>query len=204
MISRKHRCIFVHIPKTGGTSIEAVIWPGTRTCDDLYMGVVNGYNKYQTGGLQHLLAHQIRTEVGSDVYNNFFKFSIVRNPWDRTVSQYTYMKLRPDLRRFIGMNQDDTFDTYLKLIQQKRHIQWEPQISFLKGKNNDIIVDHIGRFENFTNDVAEIFSILKIKSPIPYENKSIRADYRIYYTNDSKEVISNMYADDIKEFNYSF
>src|SRR5579862_2264802 len=61
MISDALRCIFVHIPKTGGSSIEDVLWPEERSPEDLWMGFVDDYhNKYQTGGLQHLLARQIR------------------------------------------------------------------------------------------------------------------------------------------------
>ena len=62
-----------------------MIWPSPelRSVDDLWMGFVDKYhNKYQTGGLQHLLAKQIRTEVGSVTFDSYFSFSIVRNPWD--------------------------------------------------------------------------------------------------------------------------
>ena len=111
MISYKHNCIFVHIPKTGGTSIENIIWPFNkkpRAESNLWKGTGDtNHNKYQTWGLQHLLASQIQKEVGDEIFEIFFKFTIVRNPWDKVVSQYIYMKKRKDLREFIGMKEDD-------------------------------------------------------------------------------------------------
>ena len=97
MISHTHKCIFVHIPRTAGSSVEAILWPDLRKESDLWMGFVSKYrNKYQTGGLQHLQASQIIREVGEDIFSHYFKFSIVRNPWDKAVSQFTYMKQRDD------------------------------------------------------------------------------------------------------------
>ena len=94
-----------------------------RSEQDLWMGFVTRFeNKYQTGGLQHLLGWQIRKEVGSDIFNSYYKFTVVRNPWDRTVSQFAYMQQRPDLMEFLGMNLDTEFKSYLELICLKKHV----------------------------------------------------------------------------------
>lgn len=96
MVSHELRTIFIHIPKTGGSSIEQLIWPiqDGRTEVDLWMGFKDRYsNKYQTGGLQHLLALQVRQELGLEVFEQYFKFAVVRNPWDKAVSQYRYMNV---------------------------------------------------------------------------------------------------------------
>lgn len=206
MISRPYRCIFVHIPKTGGTSIENLIWPGPRTTAELWMGFVDKFhNKYQTGGLQHLLASQIRTEVGGELFTRYYKFSIVRNPWDKAVSQFSSMETREDLRGFIGMKSGDSFKKYLELIAKKKHVQWEPQVNFLRDGNGESLIDYVGRFESFTESVLHALNAIGISAKsIPHENASRRGPYQQYYDSESREMIATQYAGDIEAFGYRF
>lgn len=215
MISHKAKCIFVHIPKCGGTSITQLIWPNKedRTESNLWRGFTSKYhNKYQTGGLQHLLSCQIKQEVGNEIFQAYFKFAIVRNPWDKAVSQFEYMKKRKDLREFIGMSEGDCFEKYLTLIQQKRHVQWESQHKFVMDGNNNLLVDFLGRFESFEADVNKILDKLKIGKKlfglrfkkIPHMRKSLRSHYTDYYNLESKRIIEELYKDDIELFKYSF
>lgn len=203
MISHKHRCIFVHVPKCGGTSIEAVIWPGERRVEDLWMGFVSEYhNKYQTGGMQHLLARHIRTEVGEAVFDAYFKFAFVRNPWDKAVSQYAYMKKRPDLRTFLGMAEDDSFKRYLELTKIRKHVQWEAQWMFLFDDDGKQLVDYIGRFEHLAEDAAKVFDILGIQAEVPHLNVSGRSAMETYYDSESAAMVAEMYRADIDLFGY--
>ena len=145
----------MHIPNGGGISIEDVIWPKDRgrTEKDLWMGFVTRFeNKYQTGGLQHLLAWQVRDEVGRDVFGAYYKFAFVRNPWDRIVSQFAYMQQRPDLMEYLGMESGTEFKSYLELIRLKDHVQWSPQVHFLLDQGGSVLVDRIGRLEAFDED----------------------------------------------------
>ena len=133
MIFHSLKTIFVHIPKAGGTSVENLLWPNasSRTESDLWMGFVRPfYNKYQTGGLQHLLAKQIQYEIGNTIFSEYYKFAIVRNPWSKSVSQFVYMTMREDLRNFINMKPNTTFIEYLNLILKKDHVQWKSQVDF--------------------------------------------------------------------------
>jgi hypothetical protein len=208
MIFHKHRAIFVHIPKAGGTSIENLLWleDKPRTEEDLWMGFVKPfYNKYQTGGLQHLLAKQIQIEVTTDVFNKYYKFCIVRNPWDKAVSQFTYMNKRADLRDFIGMKEGSTFEQYLGLITKKEHVQWKSQVDFVFNEQGDCLVDDIFKLE----DIGELFNKLSSKlslniKEIPHHNKGNRKHYSEYYSVETKEIVSEIYADDIKQFQYTF
>jgi len=206
MISHELKCIFVHIPKCGGTSIEDIIWPMPRKVSDLWMGFINEYeNKYQTGGLQHLKGSQICQEVGQEVYNSYYKFSFVRNPWDKAVSQYMYIKERKDLLEFIGMTSKDPFIKYLNLIQKIKHVQWEEQFKFVLDDNGELIVDYLGKLENFQEDVLVVLDKLKLDvDNIPHSKKTKRKSYDEYYDDESKELIRNMYKIDIETFGYTF
>ena len=169
------------------------------------MGFVRpAYNKYQTGGLQHLLAKQILAEVGSDVFRAYFKFGIVRNPWDKAVSQYTYtMQSRPDLREFANIPDDASFEQYLERVRKVTHVQWQKQIDFVCDDNGELLVDQLGRFESFDHDVQKILARVGIAAgPIPHVNQSARAPAP-GYTSAAHDLIAAMYAADIAAFGYS-
>ena len=210
MISHDKKCIFIHIPKCGGTSVEDVIWPKEqgRTEDDLWMGFVSRFeNKYQTGGLQHLLAWQVREEVGRDVFRAYYKFAFVRNPWDRVVSQFAYMQRRPDLMDYVGMTSNTEFKAYLELIRLKEHVQWMPQVQFLLDHDGSLLVDRIGRLESFNEDCAQIFDALGLTlDQLPgHANRSKRQAFQYYYSDiEAVEVVADMFAEDISFLGYEF
>jgi hypothetical protein len=215
MISNKHKCIFIHIPRTGGTSIENTIWPkvSKRQEKDLWNGFIDDYNnKYQTGGLQHLLGYQIKNIVGPEVYNDYYKFTIVRNPYDKIVSQFFYINKRKDLQTFLAHNKGDEFKFYLDKIAKKKHVQWEPQVNFVLDENGETIVDFIGKFENFNNEVTKVLEKTGldkkyfglVKRSIPHINQTVRNNYQTYYDDESKEMVEQLFKKDLEFFNYKF
>jgi hypothetical protein len=171
------------------------------------MGFISEHhNKYQTGGLQHLHAEQIRREVGEDRYLAYFKFAFVRNPYDRALSQYIFMSRRPDLRRYLGMELGASFSEYLELITKKLHVQWEEQRAFvLDSDSHNLLVDYIGRVETFERDARFVFDRLGITvDSIPHVNAGCRGDYRPYYSNSDRRLVEDFYAADLEMFNYVF
>ena len=187
-----------------------MIWPQEqgRTEDDLWMGFVSRFeNKYQTGGLQHLLAWQVREEVGSDIFNAYYKFAFVRNPWDRIVSQFAYIQQRPDLMDFLGMTSDTEFKAYLELIRRKEHVQWMPQVRFLLDQDGSMLVDHIGRLETFNEDCVKIFDALGVYTDrLPgHVNRSTRKPFSSYYSDcESIDMVAKLFAEDINFLGYKF
>lgn len=171
------------------------------------MGFVSSYrNKYQTGGLQHLLARHIRLEVGGNIFNAYFKFAIVRNPWDKLVSQYTYLRKRKDLQHYLGVTAETTFAQYIEAAALSDHVQLTPQVDFVNDENGLSIVDFIGRFETLKEDAQRIFSRIGIQNMIlPHTQRSLREkDYRSYYTAETRDRVAQIYERDIALFKYKF
>lgn len=210
MISYERRCIFVHIPKTGGTSIENAIWGSDRSVrspEQLWMGAVRpGFNKYQSGGLQHLLAWQIRLEVGAEVFHDCFKFAFVRNPWSKAVSQFRYVRTRKDLLEFMGMTRRTSFGRYLKLIERTEHVQSFEQCRFVLDDDGTELVDFIGRFERLEHDFRIVADRIGLpNATLPHDMRSDDdRPWRSYYDRRTRARVARIYARDIERFGYDF
>ena len=83
MISHTNKFIFIHIPKTGGTSVEAALAD--------YGKLLQGPGNFHSIYFKHIPATRLQAMMG-DEYENYFKFSIVRNPWDWLVSMYEFCR----------------------------------------------------------------------------------------------------------------
>jgi len=138
------------------------------------------------------------------VLNRLFKFSFVRNPWDRTVSAYFYLSQEhPELlpREYFS------FKEFIKTDFKKRgtmindHFQHQYQKTYNDGHQ---IVDFIGRFENVEEDWKYVASKIDAESVLPHIGASAHDDYRIYYDDESIEIVRNIYKKDIDLFGYEF
>jgi Sulfotransferase family len=209
MISRERKLIFIHIPKCGGTSLEDLIWPDrrARTESDLWMGIKYPFwrrvrNKYQTGGLQHLTASQIRQEVGSQMFYECFRFAITRDPLKRLVSQYKYMSLRSDLRRYAKMNLADSFSTYLDKIERRVHVQWMPQHEFLFDADGALLVQDVYRLEDISKDMRDLSSKIGLDTDkLPLSNTTHHVKSPVV-TEEDRSRVRRMYARDYELLGY--
>lgn len=203
MISHRHRCIFVHIPRCGGSSVEAVLWPRERTASDLWMGFVEpGRNRYQSGGLQHLTAQFIRQEVGDEIFYAYFTFAVVRNPFDKAVSQYAFLRRRPDLRALLGLSPAAGFKEYLRAIGAVPHVQWMPQHAFI-FEGDTLAVQRIVRFERFETEIGQIFTELGESAAVPRLHGSERLPLCEYYDDEAVDLVSRIYARDLDLLGYA-
>lgn len=207
MISRKFKFVFVHIPKTGGQSIEDLFLRLHGLTWETRAPLLLRFNPNPSMGperLAHLTANEYRAfgYLNEPDFRSFFKFSFVRNPWSRLVSDYHYRQLsgQYSFKEFVLERlpeRDNYSDSY-------RHIM--PQSEFLYDSNDRLLVDFIGKTENMNEDFTVVCKRLGLPDlPLPHINSSgIRNHYSTYYDDALVERVGEIYAEDIGKFNYTF
>lgn len=206
MLSHADKTIFVHIPKTGGQSVETAFlkrhglsWPERaplllrpRAPDE------SGPDR-----LAHLYAREY-VELGfveQALFDRYFKFTVVRNPWARAVSEYKYERkiAGPSFEHFIVAALREG-----KPLANDRHIV--PQVTYLRGKDGSVLVDRIIRFERLGEAFAEVTTEL-FGAPLPLPRRNVaknRTDYRAYYNETTRTIVEEYYREDIAAFGYTF
>ena len=194
MISYSHKFIFIHIPKTAGTTISTALRP--------YGLAGEGHNT-----LQHI---QDESSITDDQLNTFYKFATVRNPWDLVVSQYFYSKMKnsywhsevnqhPDyklanniiFKEFVRLLVNDKLNTSITRRQQSHWL--------------DKRLDFLIRFETLKEDFAKVCNKIGCSDVILKNiNTSKHNHYSTYYDDESRDCVLNYFSKDIKRLGYEF
>ncbi len=189
----KLKCIFVHIPKTAGISIT------------------NAF--FQNMGGSHRTIKNYLLYFNNKDFKNYYKFCFVRNPWDRLVSSYIFLKNG-------GMHEGDSKwakkhlsnckdfeDFVINFLHNKavlNYIHFKPQFEFISFMNK-ILVDKIYKFEDIQSSVDELNKILNTEVILKHQNKSQKAKgYKKYYNDETMKIVANLYKKDIILFDYKF
>lgn len=186
--SEEYKCIFIHIPKTGWTSIESVL----------------GFYSGNRGEQDHWTIAQYKKLLGVK-FDDFFSFTVVRNPWDRAVSGYLNVKRDLEHQRFLGITNPDFSFLYF-LTHHADCIFLRPQIKWIFDDNKQLAVDMVCRFENLQEDFRLVCDHIGLHwIQLPHLLKSWKASYRDFYTSsDLIGLVACMYAYEINFFWYSF
>ena len=215
--------IFIHTPKTGGTSIlTALRGSGMELAfDDVGLwdrlrehprgaGVVRALkmiypvNVIASFAEKHLPAAVLRELVPAEVWERSFKFAFVRNPWDLVVSTFFYIRANeawfeshePDYARVAcGGFQD--FVRFYPMIAGDT-------LSMIADEAGEVIVDFVGRYERLEDDFAAVCRRLGISAELPHLNRSEHESYREYYDAATRSIVERHFARDIERFGYSF
>jgi len=186
----KYQCVFIHIDKTAGNSINAFLGIQDRTHW--------GWKAY-------------RRRLGIRKFNTYLKFAVVRNPWDRVVSNYEYWTRTNKL----GITDDGisfrdwvirTFETRESqyAFELKRWIR--PCASWITKNDGTLVVDEILRFESLEQDFHRLCERAGWNfQELRHLNRSpARKHYHEYYDDDTRDAIAHYYVADVAMFDYKF
>ncbi len=189
----KTKSIFVHIPKCAGVSVNQA----------LYGSLAGG----------HLTIQDYIIAFGPIKFRSFYKFTIVRNPWDRLVSAFHFLKgggfSEIDQKWFnknIG-SEIDFEEFVLTKLNKPEVLNWyhfRPQYKYISDFNGTPIVDFIGKLENINQDFKTICNSLQRGYNLPNENRSNRKSYLSYYTKETRNIVAELYKKDVELFEYEY
>ena len=195
-VSPSHRLLFVHVPKTGGSSVEQLL--DQRLADSTPMSP------------RHAPLHNALKR--SPELAGYWTFGFVRNPWARMVSWWSMVSQRPEDHPQMATNElwQDVrahaadFEQFV-LEAPERHLRLRrPQVDYLTQRGGRH-ADFIGRTETLAADVRAMLARFELAGgEVPHENASEHADYREYYTAKSRQHVAELFRSDIAAFGYDF
>jgi chondroitin 4-sulfotransferase 11 len=198
-VSDSRKVVFIHIQKTGGLTVDRLL--NERIPDLHRIGARHGF-----------------ASLGMDELNDwdeYFKFAFVRNPWDRLVSWYSMVTTMPregnELWRYVHDN-SSTFEEFIynctDEVEIKDGVHYSfayNQLDYVTDERGNLLVDFIGRLENFDKDLQEVFRRMGFElESVPHKNRSGHQHYSTFYTPDTELIVRERFKRDIEYFGYEF
>tara|TARA_B110000305_G_scaffold194789_1_gene219024 strand:+ start:303 stop:872 length:570 start_codon:yes stop_codon:yes gene_type:complete len=185
MISHKHEFIFIHAPRTGGSSIESQFDFSFRRDKE---------------GSKHWTLSDWQKRLDPEIFDDYFKFGFVRNSWDFTISKY---KSAWFCR--IGEKTGKSLKYFLNHYQKPKHEHGETFFEYFDPEK----MDYIGRFEDRENDLNFISERIGVALDVEIHMQKVQAQgkykhYTEYYDDETREIVAQKYARDIEYFGYKF
>lgn len=192
----EHKCIFIHIPKCAGISVSR----------GLFGGLAGTHNSIKTFQLVY----------SKEELEQYFKFTFVRNPWDRLHSAYEFLRrgglthedkqwAEGNLSRFTSFGQFVREWVTPTNVNSWQH--FKPQHRFITDPAGNMPLDYIGYFENIRADFENIANILGIDTKLPHHNSGFGNSHDAYpshYDAETREIVANVYKRDIDLLGYDF
>lgn len=213
IVSRGRRYIFVHIPKTGGTAL-ALALEARAMKDDLLIGDTpkararrGRVGKVRAAGRlwKHSTLSDIAGLVSDDEVAAFFTLTLVRNPWDRAVSYYYWLRSQSFAHPAVGLAKLHDFSGFLSHPQTQAAFRAWPYGAYMRDRHGAENCRLYARLEHLATDLAPFEAHLGFRLTIPRANESDRArDWRPYFTDSTAALIADLCAEDIARFGYGF
>ena len=215
LLSNRYQFLFVHIAKTGGTSIRQALqryrWRDPYYLPQWVASKMSGLTGHRAAIKlpRHCKAITAQEMLPRETYDGLFKFAFVRNPWDLQVSSYHHIKReRPNL-----IHKGESFSDFLRRkLDATRPWQYHldtsvtPQSDYLVDLRGRQIVDFVGRYESLQPDFDICCQRIGIPTiALPHRRQAEdRTQYRQYYDQETQSLVAEHFAADIEAFGYTF
>jgi hypothetical protein len=221
LLSLRRNYLFVHIAKTGGSSIRSAL-AADRWRDPWHWAYAI------CGRISHLSGHRLPVKLPRhapivaawemlppETFDTLFKFAVVRNPWDRLVSAFGHLQReRSGLLKSLRVGSFDDFVSWA--VNDANHYRGEAatllralcrsQTDYLQDSQGNMLVNFVGRFETMSESFVHIARSIRLPGPkLPHKRNSQRRDnYRHFYSDTSAQCVAECYSRDMALFNYHF
>jgi hypothetical protein len=205
IISHKYKFIFIKTVKTAGTSIEVYL---SDKCGekDVFTPISPPVASHRARNFGHFYNHmpacELEQSVPDEVWGNYYKFCVERNPWDKVLSLFHMMNYRSGFELSFDQFVSEGNEALLQVFNYPRYIS---------AAGNDLLVDRVIRYENLDRELGEAFGMLEI----PYEGtldvyvkNEMKADDRLPYneifTDQQRRLVHRLFEKEINLHEYLF
>ena len=206
LLSYDHRFIFIHNYRVAGTSIRKSLEKYVkrpllrRIFKEMGVGNKLSHHKWKTFPA-HIKASDLRKRLPAEIYDSFYKFAFVRNPWEWQVSLYHHMLQQKTHFQHALVKSMKNFDEYIVWRVNEDKVLQKDFVTDSAGK---MIVDFVGRFEVLRKDFHHVCNVLNINTSLPHINKSSHINYQSYYNVETRRLVEENFSEDIELFGYTF
>lgn len=221
IINHSYKFIFVHVPKSAGTSLTTFFSKYSKYHDQEIGGTAYGqaiapHFRKRFGIGKHSTASKVRTIVGAEVWSEYYTFGFVRNPFERLFSVYKFLRKWEGEKNNLN-TQMRGFSSFEEFIRSKILDDtdgpdniFKPQIHWLQSAQdpNLRLVNFVGKVEQINENVSSIQQILNLPkfdglNSVPSLNKTQENSQAVRISQSSVEYILQRYEADFSMYGYS-
>lgn len=206
IVSHTQKYIFTAIPKTASQSIRLSL-RGSLDANDWEQCLLYDKKKFPVKALAaighgHIFLKQLKPYLLPQMWQNYFKFAVVRHPLGRLISYACFQNKHQSSMAEMPLQ---TLKTILNDKREMQHLLLKPQYEFVCDDQGKVLVDYIGYFESLVDDFSEIKKHIgnaELISPLIVLNQSHRLNRSIELDSELEDLLVMHYQKDFELFNY--
>ena len=210
MISHRYRCVFAHVPKCAGTSIKRLL--ELEPVKPPYW---------------HCYWEEAEHVLGGDTLASYFKFTVVRNPWDRVVSAWrmfldkAWCKQGRDynLRELVAVSIDESIPYVARYASRDEQVRWERSVENIRhhtlpslhpyygmaDASGAVRIDEVIDYRALDDGFERVRRRLGLAhARLPRENGTRHDHYSRYFDVETRAIVAAHFAADIHAFGFTF